>query len=482
MSGLPMLTQTSLSPSRWTFLRPDALALSAVIALSFFVFGKISHWITIESGTLNAVFYFHALALPGFLIYGFRIWPGILLGQFLLVANTGMPLESALLYSLNHTIQAATGAWLLRHAGFELSLTRMRDYLWLLAILAFLVQPLGALMTAATLRHYEIIEWDEFGATVFQQWLNSLMAAVIMTPALLALLRLTRRDAPTQRLWQLLATLSSATLVLVLILISPFGREIQALHFFALAHLFLMGITLAWGMIGASLAALLITAIVQVYSFSGFGPFSLIADAEERVLYINSFILAIAITAQLVGVLISQNARQQRALIEQAHTDALTGLYNRRYFYETMKLEWASLRRHHRDVALLWMDIDHFKRINDTHGHAAGDAALQDLAALLRKIFRLQDVKARVGGEEFGVLLRDCHDLPQAAEKLLAAVRERADSAAAEVSFRISIGATRMLADDVSIEAVMQRADNALYRAKHGGRDRVEFAPTPSAP
>ncbi len=156
--------------------------------------------------------------------------------------------------------------------------------------------------------------------------------------------------------------------------------------------------------------------------------------------------------------------------------DPLTGLPNRRSFEHALALEHARLRRGGRPYALLAIDADHFKRINDRHGHAGGDAALVHLARRLRAVARGGDVVARVGGEEFVMLLPDTDraGAHQAAARLLAAVRE-APLAMPDGALRmtVSVGLAMAQSGTEPMPALWRRADEALYAAKAAGRDRV---------
>lgn len=172
---------------------------------------------------------------------------------------------------------------------------------------------------------------------------------------------------------------------------------------------------------------------------------------------------------------------QRAELHRLANTDVLTGIRNRRSFLDAARLELAACRRSGRPATLLLIDLDHFKVVNDTGGHAAGDTVLVEVAALLQRDRRESDVVARLGGEEFIVLLTDT---PLAAGEVVAE-RLRASLAELEVvvdgrPYRLttSVGLTPLVPTD-DITDAMIRADTALYRAKRGGRDRVEVEAPP---
>jgi diguanylate cyclase (GGDEF)-like protein/PAS domain S-box-containing protein len=157
--------------------------------------------------------------------------------------------------------------------------------------------------------------------------------------------------------------------------------------------------------------------------------------------------------------------------------DHLTGVANRRAFVEAAELELSRNRRAPRPTALVLVDADHFKRINDRHGHAGGDAVLRHLGQLLSATFRQVDVVARVGGEEFAVLLpsSDLDAAVAVAERLRALVASHPVAYdGAHIACTISAGVAVCDGDAPRLDGLMKRADQALYAAKAAGRDRVE--------
>jgi diguanylate cyclase (GGDEF)-like protein len=164
-----------------------------------------------------------------------------------------------------------------------------------------------------------------------------------------------------------------------------------------------------------------------------------------------------------------------------ATTDALTGLLNRRAFIEAVERERARSDRHAFPLSLLLLDVDHFKRINDVHGHAAGDAVLQGVARVLESVARRSDFVGRWGGEEFVVALPQTGEAGArvAAERLrraLAAATHRGPAPECEpLQVTGSIGIASSEAP-WSVDALVGAADEAMYSAKSRGRNRVESA------
>jgi two-component system cell cycle response regulator len=160
-----------------------------------------------------------------------------------------------------------------------------------------------------------------------------------------------------------------------------------------------------------------------------------------------------------------------------AVTDELTGLYNRRYFDRHLAVMLGKAHGQERDLALMMLDMDHFKAVNDGHGHDVGDAVLKELAQRLRRSIRGVDLACRFGGEEFVVLMPDT-DMRQAeavAERVRATVAEKAFEVGPSLSLTVSVGVSLNEEDHDTPETLLKRADIALYRAKRTGRNRVVF-------
>lgn len=176
-----------------------------------------------------------------------------------------------------------------------------------------------------------------------------------------------------------------------------------------------------------------------------------------------------------------ENARLYQETKLQAITDGLTGLYNHRFFREQLEVEIGRAERYGHDVALIIMDIDHFKHYNDTHGHPQGDELLRGLAELLRKSIRKADLACRYGGEEFAIIL------PETGKETAVYLAERIRKAISEHPFpfretqpmgalTVSIGVAVFPLDARVIDKLIRKADDALYKAKSTGRNRVVTA------
>lgn len=174
-----------------------------------------------------------------------------------------------------------------------------------------------------------------------------------------------------------------------------------------------------------------------------------------------------------------QLTEQNEELKRLASTDGLTGLTNRRTLYEFLGTGVSRVRRYGGTLSLLMIDIDHFKRVNDTWGHAAGDTVLRNIAQLIRLALRDVDIAGRYGGEEFVVLLPETEidGAMQIAERLRLSVAGTPvpQESGPPIPVTVSVGVGQLAAEE-SGESLLSRADQAMYRAKNNGRDRVETA------
>jgi diguanylate cyclase (GGDEF)-like protein len=185
--------------------------------------------------------------------------------------------------------------------------------------------------------------------------------------------------------------------------------------------------------------------------------------------------------AALLGALVliwSRNERMQELQL-QASQDPLTGLKNRRRFEEDMRTEIARSRRDGSEGALLMLDLDNFKQVNDTLGHPVGDRVIADIAGVLRARMRQTDVVARLGGDEFAVVLPRCSvaEARSVGTEIATAIREHAPDEEAVPPITVSVGIAMFGANIVAdLESLEEQADAALYEAKRAGRDALRVA------
>ena len=332
--------------------------------------------------------------------------------------------------------------------GIGMLLVATRDHApeWLTTVAANLFTLGGLMLNAEGLRRYAGGHWP---------WWSRPYALFLL---LLPLSAWFTSVAPDVRI-RLLGFTACAALTLGAIAIalntSPSGRR---LRFVVLAF----GVFAAW-MGGRWVLTFLQAPMPSFMSAGGVHALTLLA-------------YVIFVLVKDFGILQDSVRRSLDEIALQARTDPLTGLLNRRALTELAQRAMAHARRHGSPLSVVLIDIDHFKQINDRHGHAAGDAVLVSLARLLKSHLREDDACARLGGEEF-LLLLPATRLDQAlqvAEKLRQLIAGEVLAAGIRCSSSFGVCSSD---GNLDFDQLLQRADTALYRAKAGGRDRVECAP-----
>ncbi|NRF66073.1 GGDEF domain-containing protein [Aquincola sp. S2] len=227
----------------------------------------------------------------------------------------------------------------------------------------------------------------------------------------------------------------------------------------------MLAIVVPGGLIGVVLALLGLNQALQWAQ-----PIEMLRGFPSALVLMGTYLGGCALLTFSFMVMIMQ--RLIATLREASVRDALTGLHNRRAMTEALGRQWQRHRRTQSPLAVVAIDLDHFKRINDTLGQTAGDSVLVHLSNLLQNHVRAEDIVGRVGGEEFLLLLPDTE--PQQATAL--AERLRVLVRAEALGTTISVGVALAHSVDKDPESLIARADAALYRAKEAGRNRVEVA------
>lgn len=211
---------------------------------------------------------------------------------------------------------------------------------------------------------------------------------------------------------------------------------------------------------------------------TGFSDADVARRVRQRMQPLTLVLVCSAVVLVLMAGMLSVIGRQRDAMQTLATTDALTGLMNRREMLRTGEEEVARAVRYHTPLSLMMLDIDHFKRVNDTWGHQTGDQAIQALAHAMLSVVREHDVVGRYGGEEFLIVLphTDAPSVHTVAERIRSRVEGNTHTLSERgevVRFTVSIGVVTLTESAQSFSQLMVLADNALYQAKAAGRNRV---------
>lgn len=223
--------------------------------------------------------------------------------------------------------------------------------------------------------------------------------------------------------------------------------------------------------------------LLEIFESESSRDFSLVINGEERFFEVDAVPLGNPNDGSARMLKSIRDVTEERKIQEKlkflATTDSLSGLYNRAEFMRLAKKAFAWAKRNNEELSFLIMDLDNFKKINDTFGHAAGDEMIREFGSLIKTSFRKTDIAGRIGGEEFAVVVKNASlkEAKKIAEKFRKTVAERkVIYEEKEINFTVSIGVTAIRGNthDINdIEDILKKADNALYKAKAKGRNCV---------
>lgn len=472
--------------------RPRNVAVAALIlAAAYLILGRLTFAVSVEySNVTSVVFAPEGVALAFAVAFGPRVAWGVLLGQALLSIWSGPSVLGGLAIGTVNALECALGALLFVRWRISPRFGHPRDVLLFVALVFLVLQPLSATGGVSVLWALGAtpLDWipdalEPFWVQGIQRpltdaaeipsawahwWIGNAVGQVLIAPLLLAW-SIKRGDHRTT---------TRPDLIVSAVAIGLLGFAATA---FPIYPLLILGVTyplLVWiglrrGLRGVTTANVLIAPAITWAGASGYG-FLAHLSVPDRLAYVSFFIA----TASVFSLMLFAMFEERRLLVERldklARQDSLVPLANRRHFVETLNRELEHAAQDGGSLSVVVFDVDHFKRINDNFGHAAGDLALTAVAETCASLLGDGDLAARVGGEEFAIALPDT-DLETArgfADELRAAVAEQHLGHDTLAPMTVSVGVAVAHPRD-SLDALLNRADRALYAAKRGGRNSV---------
>jgi diguanylate cyclase (GGDEF)-like protein len=418
------------------------------------------------------------IALACVLLLGYRVWPGIWLGAALAgIAAQSSPIDATLM-GAGSTLEALVAAVLVRRCiGLPRSFERGEDVVEFVAI-AVLSSAIAA--TAAT----ALLAWPSHSTapqalawTWWTRWQADAMGIVIVTPLILSWSAGGVNGSRRKTLETL--CLAVPTLAATQAIFSdglPAYLPSLPLTFVILP--FVIWAALRFAQREVATLNTLICAIAVWHTLEGRGPFASVVPGTMPLLLL-AFTSTVVITGLVLNAVVGERSRAIEALAqalktlrEEAIRDPLTNLYNRRFLHDYLSRELVRARREGIRVAVIMIDLDHFKRVNDTAGHSAGDEVLVQVAALLKRYIRGSDIACRFGGEEFTLVLPNAtlQSARSRAEAIRLAVLEESGQL---MRVTASLGVAIFPEAAADPGALLRAADQALYQAKGRGRNQV---------
>jgi diguanylate cyclase (GGDEF)-like protein len=448
------------------------LAEVALLLVIYVVAGKLGLRLAFLHASATAVWAPTGIALAALVLRGRRYWPAVLLGAFAVNVTTAGSVATSLAIAVGNTLEAVVGASLVnRYARGRHAFERSPDIFRFAALAALGSTTLSATCGVTSLLVGGYLDPPRYAAVWLTWWLGNAVGDLIVAPLLFVWYM-----NPRLR-WSGRQGLEAAGVGVAIVLtgllvfggVLPSGLRHYPLNFLCLPVL--LWPTFRLGQREAATAAFLLEALAISGTLRGFGPF--VRDSpNEALLLLQTFVGVVALTVVAVGAVVAERRRLESRLLHQADHDALTGLLTRRRLQDELSHQLAQASRYGTRGAVLFLDLDDFKAVNDAYGHRAGDQVLAELARRLRGRLRTSDVVARVGGDEFAILLphTDGVRAQALAAHLLTALRSHSiDLEGRSIAISATIGMALFPDHGASVDELLARADHAMYEAKRMG-------------
>jgi diguanylate cyclase (GGDEF)-like protein len=450
------------------------LATVAVLAVVYFCAAKLGLLFAFVNPSATAVWAPTGITLAAFLIFGFRVWPGIFLGAFFANLTTAGSVLTSIAVATGNTLEGVVGCYLvMRFARGRQVFERAQD-IFKFAFLAGMVSAtISATVGVTTLSLGGFADWAMYGRIWPTWWLGDCVGAVLVTPLVVLW-----RENPHLN-WTREQIIEVAVLFLGLSFTawSVFGGQFDAaVKNYPLEYIcvpFLIWAAFRFDRCEAVTATCVLAGIATWGTLHGFGPFSR-ETPNTSLLLVQAFIGIVAITGLAVAAEVSEHKRADERVRRLVVTDPLTGLANYRQLLDVLDSEIKRYRRYGRSFAVVLLDLDGLKKINDTHGHVAGSRALCRLAEVLRAHCREVDTPARYGGDEFAVVFPETGSWQ--AQQIATRIRELIAAEGGSPSISAGIGSAVFPQDGETIDKLLSAADRALY-----GMQRLSARPTSAA-
>jgi diguanylate cyclase (GGDEF)-like protein len=477
-----MLTPGERRARDWqAFLRRLAdLAPVLLLAAIYFIAARFGLLFAIEPGYATAVWLPSGIALAALLLFGDRLWPGVWLGALFVNLAVESSFAASLLISVGNTLEATVAASLVRrHIGTARVFVKGVDVLKFGGIAAVCAMIAASVATLPLATLNGLRDWVLL-ANWWTWWQGDAAGIMIVTPLVMSW-RTGELPWSAARVAELVA-LEALLLSLTLLAFgaSPIDSAAVMLPFLVLPLIIWAAYRFGQRELTASLALVCVTA--AWFTLAGQGPFAR-SELNLAMLMLLAFFSSVVFTGLLLNAALRERSRAHEALgralenvRELALTDPLTGLYNRRLLQDALPREIGLAERRAKPLAVIMLDLDYFKRINDSSGHEAGDFALIAVAGLLKRHVRSSDIACRFGGEEFVLVLPDAtlESALRKAEELRTAIAQLGlRYRGALLGVTASLGVAVYPKHALRAEALLRAADEALYAAKGAGRNYV---------
>ena len=447
--------------------RSDAMknvATAVGLAVVYFVAGKLGLQLAYVHASATAVWPCTGIAVAALLVFGYRVWPGILIGAFLVNLTTAGSVATSIVIAAGNTLEGLAGCYLVsRFARGKETFARAQDIFKFAVLAGMVATSVSATIGVATLAIGGFADWAAFGSIWCTWWLGDAVGAVTVTPLLLLWwenpqLRWTRQQV-TELAFLFLGLFGTGWVVFG----KPFHSELKNYPLEYLCIPFLIWAAFRFGRRKAATALCALSMIAVWGTLHGYGPFAR-ESQNASLLLMQAFMGIMAVTTLALAAEVTEHKRAEERVRHMAVSDPLTGLANHRQMVEALETEIKRFGRNERPFVVLLLDLDGLKKINDALGHIVGSRALCRLADMLRLYSREMDTAARYGGDEFVLILPETD--AEAARMVAQRISKRLAEDGEEPKISVSIGMAVYPQDGETVNEILGAADRDLYREK----------------
>jgi diguanylate cyclase (GGDEF)-like protein len=452
---------------------PRDIAVLAALTGTYFVAGKLGLKLASIHASATAVWPCTGIALAAFLTLGYRVWPAILAGAFLVNLTTAGSVATSLGIAVGNTLEGVVGCYLVsRFASGQHAFERAQDTFKFGLLAGMVSTTVAATFGVTSLALGGFADWAIYWSIWCTWWLGDAVGAVVVTPFLL----LWRENPRLNWTRKQMTELASFFLGLFFTGWIVFGgRFHSALKNYPLEYLcipFLIWAAFRYGRREAATAICVLSAIATWGTLHGFGPFSR-ESQNTSLLLLQAFMGVTALTTLAFAAEVTEHKRADEYVRQLAVTDPLTGLANYRRLLDALDSEIKRYDRTERRFAVVLLDLDGLKKINDDHGHLVGSEAICRLANILRIHCRAMDTAARYGGDEFVLVLPETES--HAAQRVANRIVERLSTDGDEPPLTASTGTAVYPHDGKTIDELLAAADRALYGDKRSSKRKLRL-------
>lgn len=446
------------------------LALLFGLAAVYYFAAKLGLRFAYINSSVTTIWPPAGIALAAFVLLGYRVWPAILGAAFLANFTTTGFLAPSIGIAIGNTLEGLLAAYLVnRYARGGRVFDRVRDILRF-TVLAALVSPVvAASLGVASLALAGLVSAADAPRVWLTWWLGDAVGDIVIAPALILWIGV--KPGPDWMRGKHLEAFALA-LVTALLTLGLFGGVFESRHYPLTVLLWpvMIWVAFRFGPREAATAILIVSAIAISRTLAGFGPFSAFTPIESLVL-LQVWTGITAVTSLVLAAAVAVQRDIQGSLRELAVTDPLTGLANHRQLVQSLEAEIKRSRRTGQPLAVVLLDLDGLKQINDRHGHLAGSLAIRRVAEALLGSCRATDTAARFGGDEFSLVLPETGEA--AAWHVARGVADRLATDAEKPNLSISVGVAVYPGHGETVEALLNAADVALYETKERRKARL---------